>query len=443
MADQPPGGAPQPRHDAYAAFREPAFRRFTFCGLFVQVAVAAQSIAIAYELYKRTNDAWAIAMVGLVTALPLIIFTLPAGYMADVMDRRKIMLVGMAGTSLTSIGLAIFSWMEGSIPWMYVLLFLDAAALQFAGPSRAAFVTQLVPIGKLENAMKWRSTFFQLAAVLGPAVGGLVMMYSIPATYLLSATSTLSMMVVVATIRVAPAPRAQRGDMIKRVTEGLHFVWSRPVLLGTISLDLFAVLLGGAVYLLPMFVEDGIIHLEGTGIENELALGLLRAAPAVGAMLTAVVVAHMPPFKKAGRTMLVSVALFGVATIAFGYSRNLWLSLLMLALTGAFDMVSVVVRHTLVHLLTPNEMRGRVSAVNSIFIGSSNEIGGFRAGGVAAYIGAVNSTVLGGVCTLAVVGAWAGLFPRLRQFGSMADAVAEQGGIDTMPDREPQDKQSA
>ncbi|MEX1015874.1 MAG: MFS transporter [Phycisphaeraceae bacterium] len=413
------------RPDAYAAFREPAFRRFTLGMLLVQIGTGAQSLAIQWEIYQRTDSELMLGFVGLVQAVPMLLFTLPAGYFADVFDRRKLMLLGMTGTTLTSLALATFSYLAGSIAVMFVLLFLDSTALRLTGPARTALVPLLVPHAKLENAMKWRTSLGQIAAVVGPALGGLIIMWSVPLAYVVSAASTGLFMGLLMTIHVPDAARAAPGRMIAQVREGLAFVWQRKVLLGTISLDLFAVLLGGAVYLLPVYVTR-VIELDGTGLSEEQALGWLKAAPAVGAMLMALWLAHSPPIRKAGRTMLWAVAGFGVAIVVFGLSRNLWLSLAMLFLTGAFDNISVVVRHTLVQLLTPNELRGRVSSVSAIFIGSSNELGGFRAGAVAAVVGPMASVVAGGVGTLLVVGTWAGLFPKLRQFGTLSGVVAEQ-----------------
>lgn len=405
----------------YAAFRIPAFRRYMFGSLFVQIGTGAQSVAIAWEIYIRTESALALGFVGLVQAIPMLLLTLPAGYLADVMDRKRLMIMGMIGTTLTSIGLAIFSWMVGSIAMMFVLLLFDATALRLTGPARLALVPQLVPYVLLENAMKWRSSLGQISGVVGPALGGFIIAWSVPAAYLFSAISTGLFMIVLMTIQVPDAVRAAPGRMLAQVAEGIRFVWERKILLGTILLDLFAVLLGGAIYLLPIYVEE-IIDLTGTGFSKEQAYGWLKAAPAFGAMVMALWLAHAPPIRKAGRTMLWSVAAFGLAIIVFGISRNFWLSFAMLFLSGAFDNISVVVRHTLVQLLTPNELRGRVSAVSSIFIGSSNEIGGFRAGAVAAIFTPVISVVAGGLCTLAVVGTWARLFPGLRQFGALSDA---------------------
>ncbi|MEX0886086.1 MAG: MFS transporter [Phycisphaeraceae bacterium] len=417
-------GGPGRDDGPYAAFQEPAFRRFMIGTLLARLGTGAQTIAIAWEMYVRTDSALLLGLVGLVQAVPMLLLTLPAGYLADVADRRKLILVGLFGTTLTSLALAQFSYMEGSILVMYVLLFFDAAFLRLANPARTAIVPQLVPVHKLESAMKWRTSLGEIASIVGPVIGGFILGWWIPACYLFSGGSTAVFMLVLMTIHIPPATRAVPGRMVAQVFDGIRFVWQRKVLLGTISLDLFAVLLGGATMILPIFARD-IIDLSGTGLTEEQALGWLRAAPAAGALIMALSLAHMPPIRKAGRTMLWSVAGFGAATIVFGISKNLWLSLAMLFLTGAFDNVSVVVRHTLVQLLTPNEMRGRVSAVNSIFIGSSNQIGGFRAGAVAAAIGPVLSVVIGGLGTLAVVGLWAGLFPRLRDFGRLSGVEVE------------------
>lgn len=411
-------------YDAYEALRVPRFRRFMLGGTFVQIATAGQDVAIAFEVYDRTRNPMSLAIVGLIQAIPMLLLTLPAGYLADVFDRKRIVMLGMLGTTCTSAALAVFSYNQGSIHWMYLILLLDAIALKMTGPARTALVSQLVPLSKLENAIKWRTSLFQVAAIVGPAVGGFVIAWKLHMAYVLSAASTAVFLLVVMTVRVEPTHIQPRGRMVAQVMEGVRFVWDRKVLLGTISLDLFAVLLGGLVYLLPIYASD-ILDLDGTGMSEEQALGWMRAAPAAGAMVTALWMAYARPFRKAGRTMLWSVAGFGAATVVFGLSRNLWLSLAMLLLTGVFDQVSVVIRHTLVQVLTPDGMRGRVSAVNSMFIGSSNEIGGFRAGLIAAWFGPIVSVVAGGVCTLVVVATWAGLFPNLRRFGSLRESAVE------------------
>ncbi len=415
---------PPPRHDAYAAFRFPAYRRFLAGSLLLTLGSSAQTLAIGWELYNRTDDPLALGLIGLVQAVPMLLFTLPAGYLADVFDRRKLIALSLLGTSLTSLGLAWFSHAQGSIPLMYALLFLDSAALRLGWPARSALLPLLVPREAFENAVKWRSSLGQISRVVGPAIGGFIIAWSLPGAYLFSALTTLGFLAMLPGIAVPPRVAEPRGRMFAQIGEGLAFVWRRPLLLGTISLDLFAVLLGGAVYLLPVYARD-LIDLGGTGLSPEQALGWLRAAPAAGALVMAVVLVYLPPMRHAGRTLLLAVAGFGLATVVFGLSTSLPLSLAMLFLTGVFDNISVVVRHTLVQLATPDAKRGRVSAVNSIFISSSNELGGFESGLVAAWFTPVISVVSGGLGTLAVVAAWAGLFPQLRQIKRLDDLTDE------------------
>lgn len=414
-AERVPRGA-----DPYQAFRSPGFMRLFFGSLLIHVGAAAQSVAIGWDIYQRTDSAMALGLVGLVQALPMFLLTLPAGYLADVYDRRRIMLFGLIGTTLTSVALAGFSVLRGSIAAMYALLFFDAAFHRIAGPSAAAIVPLLVPASALENAIKWRSSAFQLSSVVGPAVGGLIVAFNVPAAYLFSAATTVVFVGLLWGMRIPAGTRSAPGRMLTQLREGLSFVWGQKIILGAVSLDMFAVLLGGAVYLLPIFARD-ILTQRPFGMGPEQALGWLRAAPALGAVLMALLLTHRPPMERAGRSMLLSVASFGAATIAFGLSRSFWLSFGMLFLTGLFDNVSVVVRHTLVQLRTPNELRGRVSAVNSMFIGSSNELGGFESGLAAKWFGPVVSVVSGGIGTLVVTGLWARLFPGLWRFGRLSD----------------------
>ena len=357
-------------HDSYSALRVPLYRRFIVIGSLVSMGTAAQGVAIGWEMYDRTDQALALGLVGLVQAVPMFLFTLPAGYLADIYDRRKLMMISIAGASVTSIGLAVLSWYQAPVSWMYLALFLDSSFLRIGWPARSAIMPLLVPAELFENAVKWRTSFFQITGIAGPAIGGFVVAFSVQAAYLLAAFSSLLFILFLATVRLPPAPRIQPGDMFGQIAEGVRFVWRRRLVLGAISLDLFAVLLGGAVYLLPIFARD-ILDLSGTGLAPEQALGWLRAAPAVGALITALYMAHRPAIQKSGHALLINVAAFGLATIAFGLSESFWLSLLALALTGAFDNVSMVIRHVVVQMSTPNEMRGRVSAINAVFIGSS------------------------------------------------------------------------
>ena len=419
------GCALSEEHDPYSALRIGLFRNYLIASSLVSMGTAAQGLAIGWEVYDRTGEALSLGLVGLVQAIPMLLFTLPAGYLADVYDRRKLMMLSLAGATLTSLGLAAFSYHELSVNWMYGLLFLDATMLRMGGPARSAIMPLLVPEEEFENAVKWRTSLQQITGIGGPALGGFIIAYNIQAAYVLSAVSSLAFIVFLFGMQLPAAARSARGQMIEQVAEGLRFVWNKKILLGASSLDLFAVLLGGAVYLLPIFARE-IVDLAPVGLEPEEALGWLRAAPAAGACVMALLMAHLPPMQKAGRTLLLCVAGFGAATIVFGLSQNFWLSMAMLALTGAFDNVSMVVRHVVSQMSTPNHMRGRVSAVNSIFIGSSNEIGGFESGLVAQLYNPVVSVVSGGIGTLVVVLAWSGLFPSLRTLGSLAELSAQR-----------------
>ncbi len=414
----------RPFPKAYTAFSHASFRRFMLGALLVSLGTAAQSTAIGWEVYLRTGDYLALGIVGLVQAVPMLILTLPGGYLADVFDRRKIMMLSLSGATLTSILLAIFSYKGGSIGWMYVILFLDASFIRMSAPARTALIPLLVPPKDFENAIRWRTSLFQIAGVVGPAIGGFIIVFSLPGAYVFCAGCSVFYIYMLMKITLLDGERSHRGNMIGQVIEGLQFVWKRQIILGSISLDLFAVLLGGAVYLLPIFAKD-IITDPPWGMAPEQVLGWLKAAPAAGALAMALLLAHLPPFRHAGRTLFVAVGVFGVATIVFGFSTSFWLSWAMLFLTGFADNISVVIRHTLVQLSTPNAMRGRISAVNSVFIGSSNELGGFESGLVARLFDPVVSVVAGGLGTLTVVGGWMMIFPKLRKFGSFDEAYAK------------------
>ena len=323
------------------------------------MGTAAQGLAIGWEVYDRTGQALSLGMVGLVQAIPMLLLTLPAGYLADVFDRRKLMMISLAGATLCSLALAVFSWYQMPILWMYALLFLDSSFLRLGWPAQRAIAPLLVPDALFENAAKWSTSLMQITGIAGPAIGGFVIAFNLQAAYLLSAVSSAAFILFLSTMVLPPAPRIQGGNMFAQIAVGLRFVRDQPLLLGAISLDLFAVLLGGAVYLLPIFARE-IIDLSSVGLAPEAALGWLVAAPAIGAAITALAIAHLPPIRRAGKTLLWCVAGFGAATILFGLSQNFWFSLLMLALTGAFDNVSMVIRRVISQMGTPNEMRGRV-----------------------------------------------------------------------------------
>ncbi|MDG2072175.1 MAG: MFS transporter [Pseudomonadales bacterium] len=413
------------QHDPYVALRIPLFRNFLITSGLVGMGTAAQGLAIGWEVYDRTEQALSLGWVGLVQAIPMLLFTLPAGYLADVFDRRKLMMWSLLGATISSLALGIASYYSAPVEWLYFLLFIDATFLRFGWPARSAIMPLLVPNDLFENAVKWRTSLMQVTGIGGPVIGGVLIAINIQAAYFLSALSSATFILFLAGMRLPPAPRIQRGNMIGQVVEGLRFVWNRQILLGAISLDLFAVLLGGAVYLLPIFARD-IIDASAVGLEPEELLGWLRAAPAVGALMMAISMAYLPPIQHAGRILFWSVAGFGVATIVFGFSTSFWLSMAALTLTGALDNISMVIRQVITQMSTPNEMRGRVSAVSSIFVGSSNELGGFESGLVAQLTTPLISVVSGGIGTLLVVGSWCGLFPKLLSLGSLSSLTAER-----------------
>lgn len=379
------------------------------------IGTRIQSIAIGWEIYQRTGQAFSLGLVALVQALPVIGFALPAGYLADRFRRRHLLLLSLAGMTLTSLGLAVLSYTEGSITFMFVLLFLDTTAVTLGRPARMAILPQLVPNPIFANAIAWYTSLVQIGSVLGPALGGFVVAVNVPLAYVLAAVSSVLSIVTFLGIELPPGPKEIERPSLRTVMAGIEFVRNNRIILTIISLDLFAVLLGGAVYLLPIYAKD-ILQVGATGF------GWLEAAPAAGAFCMALLLAHLPPMQRAGRTLLLAVGGFGVATIVFGVSTSFGLSWAMLFLTGALDNISIVVRHTLIQLLTPDSMRGRVSAVSSIFVSASNEFGGFESGLVAHWFGPVFSVVSGGIGTIGVVVITALTAPELLSFGALYDA---------------------
>jgi MFS family permease len=383
--------------------------------LLALIGTRIQSIAIAWEIYQRTGQALSLGLVALVQALPVIGFALPAGYLADRFRRRHLLLLSLVGMTLTSLGLAVLSYTEGSITFMFGLLFLDTTAVTLGRPARMAIVPQLVPNAIFANAIAWYTSLVQIASVVGPALGGFVVAVNVPLAYVLAAVSSVLSIVTFVGIELPPGPKEVERPSLRTVLAGIEFVRNNRLILTIISLDLFAVLLGGAVYLLPIYAKD-ILKVGATGF------GWLEAAPAAGAFCMAILLAHLPPMQRAGRTLLLAVGGFGLATIVFGLSTSFGLSWAMLFLTGALDNISIVVRHTLIQLLTPDSMRGRVSAVSSIFVSASNEFGGFESGLVAHWLGPVFSVVSGGIGTIVVVMITALAAPELLSFGALQDA---------------------
>ena len=407
------------RHDPYGAFRYANYR-FYIAGWFIaMLGTRVQSVAIGWEMYQRTGEALSLGLVGLAQALPAMAFAIPAGYLADVFSRRKLVMLSLFAMTVTSLALALLSTAKGPILWMYLLLFLDATAVTLGRPARSALVPRLVPRRIFPNAVTWNTSLMHIAAVVGPAVGGFVLIVNLSAAYLVSAASSLLFLLMLSRLDLEQYLSKSETASWQTLVAGVRFVWQRKLILTLISLDMFAVLLGGAVYLLPIYAED-ILQVGAAGF------GWLRAAPAAGAFIMAILMAHLPPMKRAGRTLLLAVGGFGVATIIFGLSKSFWLSLLMLALTGALDNISMVVRQTLLQLLTPDPMRGRVSAVSGLFITASNELGGFESGTVAHWFGPIFSVVSGGVGTLLVVGLTAVLSPQLLDLGALQDARSDE-----------------
>lgn len=420
MTVPPPAADPEPRRDPYAAFRIANYRYFTAGWFLALFGTRIQSVAIGWEMYQRTGDALALGFVGLAQALPTMLLALPAGYLADRFNRRGLILLSLALMTLTSLALAALSYFQGSILWMYIFLFLDATAVILGRPARVALMPQLVPRHVFPNAVMWNTSMVQFSSVLGPALGGLLVAVSVPLAYVVTAATSLIHMFMLSGLRTENPPRSTGAASLETLLAGLRFVWNRKIILTMISLDMFGVLLGGAVYLLPIYAQD-ILQVGATGF------GWLRAAPAIGAAGMGLALVYLPPIRRAGRTLLWSVAAFGLATIVFGLSKSFWLSCAMLFLTGAFDNISMVIRGTLLQLLTPDDMRGRVSAVNSIFIGASNELGGLESGVVAHWFGPIVSVVSGGIGTLMVVAAAAWASPELRRYGAMTDPMPSAG----------------
>lgn len=419
--------APGSDRDPYTAFRSQAYRLYTIGWFIALIGTRMQSIAIAWEMYQRTGDALSLGLVGLAQALPTMLLALPAGYLADRFNRSRLVMLSLILMTLISAGLAVLSYTEGSVELMYLLLFLDAAAVILGRPARVAMMPQLVPAASFPNAIMWNTSMMQFTSVLGPALGGFMVAWSVPAVYVLAAASSLIYFLMVARLKLPPETKPIGTASFQTLVAGMKFVWNTRIIFTMISLDMFAVLLGGAVYLLPIFAED-ILKVGPEGF------GWLRAAPAFGAVLVGVSMVYLPPMQRAGRTLLWCVAAFGVATIIFGLSKSFWLSFVMLALTGGFDNVSMVIRQTLAQLLTPDEMRGRVSAVTSIFVGASNELGGLESGLVAHWFGPIFSVVSGGIGTLLVVWAAAQLSPELRNYGPLVSiAKAPSIPIKTSP----------
>jgi MFS family permease len=417
--------APTDSRAGRIAFTHPDFVLFQTARFLIVAAVEMQAVAVGWQVYDITKRALDLGLVGLAQFLPGILLFLVSGHTSDRFERRKVLGACYAGYALCS-GLLLVLAERGThaVRPIYLVLILLGVVRSFNGTASRSILPQLVPEEHFANAVAWNATTFQAATILGPSLGGLL--YAAfrgpSAVYACAMLTAVGALVSMFRIRTRPQARRREPMTLNTVLAGLHFIWREKLILGAISLDLFAVLLGGAVALLPVYARE-ILHTGPWG------LGLLRTAPGIGAAVMAVALAHRPLRGRSGPTLLWSVAGFGVLTIIFGVSRSLTLSLLALVLLGASDMVSVIIRATLVQLRTPDEMRGRVTAVDMIFIGASNELGQFESGVTAQWFGTVPAVVLGGVGTLVVIGLWAWMFPALRragELGAINSQIAEE-----------------
>jgi MFS family permease len=381
----------------------------SFAAQIQSVAMGWQMYAIARHTRSVKESAFLVGMIGLAAFIPVFLLALSAGETADRHDRKKVLLFCFAGEIATVLTLAVSTWQGwASVPLLLGVAFLFGAARAFFAPASTALGPMLVPRALLPRAIAWNSLAWQTASIIGPAAGGFLIARSTTSAYFTTFGLYLLSALAVVLIRKSGQPVVNPGSRWTLMKEGLRYVWNQKIVFGAISLDLFAVLLGGATALLPVFARD-ILHVGASGF------GVLRSGPAVGATLVAMALAARPIHKQAGIFMFGGVAVFGLATCVFALSRNLALSVIALAVLGGGDSISVYVRQTLVQLATPDAMRGRVAAVSSVFIGASNELGEFESGVVARFLGPVGAALFGGIGALVVTGAWAGLFPALRK----------------------------
>lgn len=405
--------SPTPR-DPYAALRYRDFRLLITGRFITSLGNQMLSVAIGWELWLRTHSAFALGLVGLVQVIPVILLSLPAGHVADQYNRKRIVVMAEILLALCSLGLAILSFIQGPLALIYLCLLGIGIARSFNDPASSTLLPQAVPPEIFTSAATWGSSSWQLAAIIGPALAGLVAAWlgSVTIIYVFDVFAAVTFLLLISRFKGRPLALSAKADTLDSLKEGLRFIRSTKVILAAITLDMFAVLFGGAVTLLPIYATD-ILKVGPTG------LGLMRAAPSGGALIMALALAHLPAFKNAGRTLLLAVTGFGAATIVFGLSTSFWLSMSMLILLGGLDNISVVIRSTLMLTRVPDEMRGRASSVNSIFIGASNELGGFESGLAAAIFGPIIAVVGGGIGTILVVLAIARIWPEMREMKTL------------------------
>ncbi len=405
---------PNTKHDPYTALRVREFVLFISTRFFLTIAIQMQGVIVGWQIYKYTKDELALGMIGLAEAIPFIVVSLFSGHVADNVSRKRIILVSsffliLSTFSLLYISIDSYDVIKnyGTSP-IYFIIGCIGVIRGFFSASFSSFMSQIVPRELYANSATWNSTVWHIASIIGPAAAGFICAISFEVAYEVNIVFISLSIFSLLFIASKPLPRREKKESLRQsLSVGINFVFKNQLILGALSLDLFAVLFGGAVAMLPAYA-DKVLHV------GSVELGFLRAAPALGAVIMAIIIAYKPPTHNAGRNLFISIGAFGFATILFGISTNYYLSLFFLMLTGAFDNVSVVIRHTILQLSTPDDMRGRVSAVNSIFIGSSNEIGGFESGVAARVMGLKPSVVFGGIMTIIIVGATAKIAPKLR-----------------------------
>ena len=408
------------RHDPYAALRHRDFRLLLTGRFLTSLGNEMLTFAIGWELWLRTHEPFVLGMVGLVQVLPVVLLSLPAGHVADHYNRKHIVVFSELFLALCVLGLGWLSYTQGPLYWIYTLLLGIGIARAFNDPASSTLLPQTVPPQQFSNAATWSTSTWQFASITGPALAGILIGFfdSLSFIYIFDALAAITFCILLLFIKGRPLALAQKSPTWDSLKEGFRFMRDTKVILAAITLDMFAVLFGGAVALLPIYATD-ILEVGAQG------LGIMRSAPSVGALIMAFLLAHLPPMQNAGRTLLLAVAGFGMATIVFGLSTTFFLSVAMLVMIGALDNISVVIRGTLLLTQTPDEMRGRISSVNSIFIGVSNELGSFESGLAASLFGPVVAVVAGGIGTIIVVLIVARVWPEIGQLKRL-DAPAHE-----------------
>lgn len=409
----------QDAHDPYAALRHRDFSLLLSSNVLAAMCAEMQFTVVEWEIYQRTKSYEMMGYGGLAQFLPLLLLALPAGQAADRFSRKYLLMLAHFAMALTSLGLALVSLYDGPVLLIFVFLALAGVSRALGMPARSSLIALVVGPTALGNAVTWASSGWQVAAVSGPALAGLLLWSFEPAVAYFGTVAGLFVCIaLVSLMRPRDSERSAQPRSLEAFLAGIRFVWRTQLLLAAITLDLFAVLLGGCTVLLPAFCKE-ILFVDTIG------LGILRSAPAIGAFAMAMLLAHRAPLRRPGRALLWSVAGFGLATIGFGLSKNVYLSFAMLFLTGALDNISVVIRGTLMQVLTPDDMRGRVAAVNSIFISSTNQLGAFESGITAKWLTLVGSVVIGGCGTILVVAIAALRWPRLRRLEALHSLKSE------------------